>query len=54
MAQTAIDFYFIGLLVKRGGIREGLRDATLQLSLLLIFRVCVCVCCWLDWFLLSY
>lgn len=44
MAQTAIDFYFIGLLVKRGGIREGLRDATLQLSLLLIFRACVCVC----------
>lgn len=30
MAQTAIDFYFIGLLVKRGGTREGLRDATLQ------------------------
>lgn len=28
MAQTAIDFYFIGLLVKRGGIGEGLRDAT--------------------------
>lgn len=42
MAQTAIDFYFIGLLVKRGGIREGLRDATLQLSLLLIFCVCMC------------
>lgn len=44
MAQTAIDFYFIGLLVERGGIREGLRDVTLKLSLLVVKSVCVCVC----------
>lgn len=41
MAQTAIDFYFIGLLVERGGIGEDLRDATLQLSLFSVFLVCV-------------
>lgn len=43
MAQTAIDFYFIGLLVERGGMGEGLRDATLQLSLFLVETVCVYV-----------
>ena len=43
MAQTAIDFYFIGLLVERGGIGEGLRDATLLLSLFLVETLCVCV-----------
>lgn len=44
MAQTAIDFYFIGLLVERGQIREGLRDASRLLSLLLVcVRVCVSV-----------
>lgn len=44
MAQTAIDFYFIGLLVERGGIREGLRDVTLQLSLFIVECACVCLC----------
>lgn len=44
MAQTAIDFYFIGLLVERGGIGEGLRDAALQVSLFLVETVCVFVC----------
>lgn len=44
MAQTAIDFYFIGLLVEKGRIREGLRDVSLKLSLLVVLCVCVCVC----------
>ena len=44
MAQTAIDFYFIGLLVERGGIREGMRDVTADKFVHIGVCVCVCVC----------